>query len=106
MVFRKARGGGIEFWEFLQRASEQTRLGNQGLILFAEQVERGAAEFEQTRGTAGALIFLLERIFILRSQSGRCDFSDLKAKQVQLLRISTFVDNEFRFGSDERIPVL
>ena len=98
---KQVTGGGVEAVKFLKRAAKEAGLGKQGRVVFAEQAERGLAQFEQTAGVAGALVFLSNLGLFVGLKTGGGDFVGLKAEDVELLGIGFLVNDERGFfGGD------
>jgi hypothetical protein len=80
--------------QLLQRAAERAGLGKQRAVILAQQIQGRLAELQEFGGIAGAAVVLLDLSLFLRQQAGGGDFVDLEAKQIKLLRVGLFIDDE------------
>jgi hypothetical protein len=89
------RGGGwIHPLQFLEQPPDGAGLLEQTRLVLAELVQRGLAELQQPRGIAGALVLGGETLLLVRGGAGFGDFADLKAQQVELLRVGPLVHDQ------------
>ena len=91
---RERRGGGIDALDFLKQPADGAELGEEGIVVFAEQIERALRKLEEARAVAGAVKFLFERGFFVGVKFGSGDLGGLVAEEFELLRVGAVVDDE------------
>lgn len=90
--------------DFVEQTADSAELGEEGIVVFTEQIKCALGKLEQARAVAGAVEFLFERGLFIGVEFGGGDFGGLVAEEFELLRVGAVVDDErglfgFEFGA-------
>ena len=92
---------GIESGKFLERTANRTGLSEDARFIFGQASERGLDQLDKTRGVAGAGVIRFHLRFFAGNEFCAGDFLYLEAEQVELLRVSAFVDDQLAFLAEQ-----
>ena len=98
---RERRGGGVDAVDFLEEAADGAELGEEGVVVFAEEVDGALGELEEAGAVAGAVEFLFEGDFFVGVELGGGDLGGLVAEEFELLGVGAVVDDEAGFFGGE-----